>query len=170
MDLHSVTLDATTHDAVLSHLRSAPERVAFMTTEPDIARVVDWLPMTDSDVTLGPWCAELTDEAIARFFQWAAKSEGAIIEAHSHLGRWADPARFSDFDVAGLREWVPHVRWRLGWRAYAALVVGPSTFDGVHWHGAKGASPQQLDSLEVVGGSLFEATALTLGQRGPRDA
>lgn len=170
MDLHSVTLDATTHDAVLTHLRSAPERLAFMATAPDSAHVVDWLQVTDGDVALGPWCAELTGDATARFFQWAAKRGGAIIEAHSHLGRWGDPARFSDFDVEGLREWVPHVRWRLGWRAYAAFVVGPTTFDGVHWDGAKGAEPHQLKSLEVIGGPLFEATGLTLGRGAPRYA
>lgn len=168
MDLRSLKLDEPTHDGVLSHLRSAPESVAFMTTAPDSAQVIDWMPMTDHDVTLGLWCAELTDEATARFFKWAATSEGGIIEAHSHLGRWGDPARFSDLDVEGLQEWVPHVRWRLGWRAYAALVVGPTTFDGLHWHGTKAAMPEQLESLEVSGGSRYEATALTLRPAGSR--
>ena len=147
MDLRSLAFDSTTHQAVLSHLRAAPERVAFMSTTAETAEVVDWVPMTDRDVIVGPSCAELTDEATARFFTWAARGEGAIIEAHSHLGRWGDPARFSDLDLDTLQEWVPHVRWRLGWRPYVALVVGPTTVDGLYWNDgrtAKAASSSLL--------------------------
>ena len=167
MDLRSLAFDSTTHQAVLSHLRAAPERVAFMSTTAETAEVVDWVPMTDRDVIVGPSCAELTDEATARFFTWAAKGEGAIIEAHSHLGRWGDPARFSDLDLDALQEWVPHVRWR--------LVGGPTSRSSwgrppsMACTGTTGGLRKrcQLESLVVLGQSLSVSTALSMPRGGP---
>ena len=37
--------------------------------------------------------------------------------------------------MLGLGDWVPHVRWRLPGRPYAALVFGDDSFDGLVWTG-----------------------------------
>jgi hypothetical protein len=54
-----------------------------------------------------------------------------MVEFHSHP--LAGTAAFSPSDCAGFREYVPHVSWRLKRRAYAAVVVAPSSFDSLAW-------------------------------------
>lgn len=103
--------------------------------------LTDVLLVPDDDLEPGPWCVQLTDGAQQRVLQWASRASGLVIELHSHLGRFGDPAQMSSTDVAGLRDWVPHVRWRLRGRPYAALVAGPSTLDGLAWLGDKSDDP-----------------------------
>ncbi len=89
---------------------------------------------------------ELKDD-IQRHVIKEAHSRGcSLVEAHSHP--FAAPACFSGTDVSGLHEWVSHVRWRLGGRPYAALVVAPGSFDGLVFSGDN-AQPRALDALTV---------------------
>ena|ERR1700680_1369427 len=74
---------------------------------------------------------ELTDEYRASIIKQAHDRNAMIIEFHSHP--FPVPAAFSLTDISGLEEFVPHVRWRLKGKPYAAVVVGPTSFDAVIW-------------------------------------
>jgi hypothetical protein len=135
--------DNNQYEHVSDHLRCRPEQVAFLHGTTDagasdeldiVIKIDDVLALQAHDLELGEWCVQLTEQAQHAVLSWASSGDGWLIEAHSHLGPLADPARFSPTDLAGLAEWVPHVRWRLSRRPYAALVFGPTTFDGVGWH------------------------------------
>ncbi|MCG8594176.1 MAG: Mov34/MPN/PAD-1 family protein [Kiloniellales bacterium] len=91
---------------------------------------------------------ELTDEARIGLIKRAHHSETALAELHSHPGPW--PAAFSRSDRMGLRETVPHMRWRLKHRPYLAIVVAPSGFDALVW--SQNANiPEPLAGIDVEG-------------------
>jgi hypothetical protein len=158
IDLHS---SADLWVVASHHLRGAPERVMFLTASTTDIVITDHLLIDDRDLEPGPWCVQLTDDAQQRVLQWAAAREGWLIELHSHLGAYGDPAQLSAVDTAGLKDWVPHVRWRLRQRPYAAVVFGPRTIDGVAWSGAKGLPPASIGSWEVDG-TAVETTGLSV--------
>lgn len=150
-------------NATSTHLRGAPERVMFLAASGDDPVVVtDQLLVTDDDLEPGPWCVQLTEHAQQHVLQWAAKRDQWLIELHSHLGPYGEPAQMSPIDAAGLNEWVPHVRWRLGQRPYAALVFGLRTLDGVAWGGAKDTPPVAIAAWDVDG-TIIETTRLSIG-------
>jgi proteasome lid subunit RPN8/RPN11 len=99
----------------------------------------------------------LKDEIRPEIIQWATTAEACLVEAHSHV---EGPAAFSSSDIMGFDEWVPHVRWRLRARPYAAIVLAEDTFDAVAWID-RGEIPEQVDRLEVDS-AIHRATALTL--------
>lgn len=75
---------------------------------------------------------ELSDEARGWMIKSAWEERAAIIEFHSHVdGKY--PAEFSPSDLTGLKEFVPHVWWRLRGQPYAAVVVAPGSFDSLVW-------------------------------------
>lgn len=78
---------------------------------------------------------ELTDAFRAGIIKEAHDRDAMIIEFHSHP--FPVPAAFSPIDIAGLREFVPHVRWRLKGKPYAAIVVAPESFDALFWSDRK---------------------------------
>lgn len=84
----------------------------------------------DGFETRSPYFLELSDSTRASIIKRAHDLQAAIIEVHSHPGGYA---RFSWSDKLGLGDFVPHVRWRLRGRPYAAIVVAPSGCDGVAW-------------------------------------
>ncbi len=89
---------------------------------------------------------ELTDEARIGLIKRAHHSGTCLAELHSHPGPW--PAAFSFSDRIGLKETVPHMRWRLKQRPYLAIVVAPSGFDALVW--SQGAAiPEPLGGIEV---------------------
>ncbi len=87
----------------------------------------------------------LTDETRGRVIKRAHDLSAALIEFHSHPLQRA--AEFSASDISGFGEFVPHVRWRLKNRPYAAFVFTPSSFDALAW------------SDDVVSPRAFEAIA-----------
>lgn len=101
---------------------------------------------------------ELRDETRARLIKRAHDSGLAIVESHSHPGPY--PAALSDADLEGLAAFVPHVRWRLKNRPYAALVFARSGFDGLAWIG-EARIPTQISRIEIES-SHIPATGLTL--------
>jgi len=121
----------------------------------------DWSPLERSDfeVQVGDYL-ELTDAGRVRLIKQAHDRGLCLVESHSHPGPY--PAAFSYSDLSGLDEFVPHVRWRLRGRPYAALVFAKSGFDGLTWADA-GALPQQLVAIETEKGRLT-ATGLTLAR------
>lgn len=123
----------------------------------------DWSPLkrADYEVQAGDYL-ELTDAARARFIKQAHDRSACLVESHSHPGPY--PAAFSYSDLSGLDEFVPHVRWRLRGRPYAALVFAQSGFDGLAWTDGTGARPRQVVAIETEKARLA-ATGLTLAHR-----
>jgi proteasome lid subunit RPN8/RPN11 len=91
---------------------------------------------------------ELSDEARIRLIKSAHHSGTSLAELHSHPGPW--PAAFSISDRMGLKETVPHMRWRLKQRPYLAIVVAPSGFDALVW-AQNAAIPEPLTGIDVDG-------------------
>ena len=124
----------------------------------DVYEHVEWCPVPPDGFLENSWFhLELTDEFRASVIKRAHDLGASIVEFHSHLG--PQPARFSPFDRRGLREFVPHVRWRLKNRPYFAVVVTHTAFDGLAWM-KDPEEPQYLDGI-VVGDRVFEPTRLS---------
>lgn len=101
---------------------------------------------------------ELADVTRARLVKRAHDLEASLIEFHSHPGPY--PACFSNADLRGLAEFVPHVIWRLKRRPYAAVVVASSGFDGLVWSPPQ-KSPTPLNEIRTDS-TKRHATGLTL--------
>lgn len=145
------------------------EQGAFLFCRPSVSggadpvfECEDWFPLkrTDYEVQAGDYL-ELTDAARARLIKRAHDRGVCLVESHSHPGPY--PAAFSYSDLTGLDEFVPHVRWRLRGRPYAALVFAQSGFDGLAWTDAAGTPPRQLVAIETENARL-DATGLTLAR------
>lgn len=100
---------------------------------------------------------ELADRVLPEAIKRAHDAKRALVEFHSHLSD--RPARFSWTDIRGLQEVVPHVRWRLADRPYAAFVVSPSSFDSLCWPGPLEAP---VSVAWHVGGKALTATQLSI--------
>ena len=152
------------HEALLAHLlppHRGPEEAAFV-----FARVVEaarsctfeyveWFAVpADGFMSRSRFHFELSDATRATLIKRAHDLDVSLIEFHSHHGPW--PAGFSGTDWAGFEEFVPHVRWRLRGRPYAAVVVTLTGFDALVWHGATD-EPRPLDAI-VVDGQRQEPT------------
>ena len=101
---------------------------------------------------------ELRDEMRAKIMKLAFDLEAAIVELHSHP--YSRAACFSPSDFEGFDEFVPHVRWRLGGRPYAAVVYSRIDFDAIVWIDDP-QHPQQLTEL-VAGKRHLYPNGLTL--------
>ena len=102
---------------------------------------------------------ELTDETRIGLIKRAHRLGASLAELHSHPGPW--PAAFSLSDRIGLKQTVPHMRWRLRKRPYLAVVVAASGFDALVWsHDAK--IPEPLGGIDI-GGALITPTNASLG-------
>jgi hypothetical protein len=150
------------YDQLSEHLSQYPERVAFMRSplpEDGVFRVEELrlLGRHEFDSQSDAHC-EIDDAIRADVIKWAWDHDACLIEAHSH-GKILMPARFSQFDITQLAEWVPHVRWRLGGRPYAALVTASREIDGLAW--INGAT-EAIESIFVDGRAPIETTELSL--------
>ncbi len=101
---------------------------------------------------------ELTDETRIRLIKRAHVLGSSLTEFHSHPGPW--PAAFSLSDRIGLKETVPHMRWRLQKRPYLAVVVAPSGFDALVWS-SDGRIPEPLARIDI-GGEFMTPTNFSL--------
>jgi proteasome lid subunit RPN8/RPN11 len=127
--------------AVWAHLLSndvGEEEAAFLfahvehTSRGVTFNVRDWYAVTSDDYSRRDREGiELNDASRARLFKAAHEGGFSLVECHSHPGPW--PAGFSETDVNGFGEFVPHVWWRLKGRPYAAIVVASDTFDAIAW-------------------------------------
>ncbi len=99
---------------------------------------------------------ELSDSVRSRVIKHAHDTQNAIVELHSHLGRW--PAQFSYSDHRGFNDWVPHVRWRLKGQTYGALVLAQSGFDGLI---LRTEVPEQICRIRLDNGESLYPTRLT---------
>lgn len=101
---------------------------------------------------------ELTDEYRAHVIKKAHDLGTALMEFHSHP--LSAHAAFSPSDQAGLREFVPHARWRLKRKPYLAAVFATREFDSLWWFSG-GAKPDGTIRLRV-NGHLIEPSRATL--------
>ena len=157
-------------DRLRRHLLRTPrcEQGAFLFCQHSISGAdqvfacEDWSPLNraDYEVQAGDYL-ELTDATRARLIKQAHDRGLCLVESHSHPGPY--PAAFSYSDLTGLDEFVPHVRWRLRGRPYAALVFAQSGFDGLVWTDRADRLPQQLVAIETENARLA-ATGLTLAR------
>lgn len=162
-------VSAKLQQALWAHLLpegSSVEHAEFMlcvTIQSSPAKLVlqaaERFAMSDRDV----YCSqsdylELNDDCRARLIKRAHDTGCCPVEFHSHLGD--DPPTFSLADKLGLEEFVPHVRWRLQNRPYAAIVVSRGGFDGLVW-AAESAVPEPLTAM-LVGDRLLAPTHRTL--------
>lgn len=121
--------------------------------------LIEWLPLGPGDyVRQATDYLELADAARARVIKRAHDLKASLVEFHSHPGPY--PAALSIADLIGLEEFVPHVRWRLKAKPYAALVFARSSFDGLAWIDSDNV-PIQVAGIET-GKQFVTATALTL--------
>jgi hypothetical protein len=127
-------------DRIWSHLlQNEVEQVAFafasVTEERDsiVFSAQELYLASPSDFTIhSEFHVELTDAARAGILKRAWDSKTTPVEFHSHPGDvWG--AMFSPSDLSGFEEYVPHCRWRLRGRPYAAVVVSPAGFDALTW-------------------------------------
>lgn len=156
------------YSAIRRHLippQPEAEEVAFIfamiETRTSLPRLVcsEWAPVpSDGFLSRGLYHLELTDETRAGAIRRAHQLGAALVELHSHP--YPHEASFSWSDVSGLREFVPHVRWRLKGRPYGAIVVAPQSYDSLAWTDDSIVPSGTLD-LEVEGGVL-RPTGLSL--------
>ena len=119
-------------------LQNEIEQVAFFFCrvggdgENTVLDVFDWHPVPSGGFTEQlEYYVELTDEEKARVIKEAWDRKAALVEVHSHPK--SRRAEFSYSDLEGLHEFVPHVRWRLKEKPYAALIVGSRDMDALAW-------------------------------------
>ncbi len=163
MDLSFASSD---YDLLREHLRgeSPVEQVAFMfcarTTEPEVLRVsgIHLVAPGDFDIQTDFHVA-LADSVRPEVIKRAWDTNTLLAEAHSHVN--GDPARFSTSDLAGFRDWVPHMLWRLSARPYLALVFARETFDALVWT-TNVESPSPLGLLRVDQDHDYTPTNLTI--------
>jgi hypothetical protein len=78
-----------------------------------------------------PYFLELTDETRATVIKRAHDLSASVIEIHSHPSQLN--AAFSESDIRGFHEFVPHMLWRMKKRPYAAIVVARNSYDSLAW-------------------------------------
>lgn len=123
---------------------------------------VDWIPLKADDYAEQYQdYLELTDTTRARIIKRSHDLDTCLMEFHSHPGPY--PAAFSPSDMHGFGEFVPHVRWRLKGKPYAAVVIAPSGFDALAWVDTVGTAVQ-LHTIETDT-EILRATELTLRYR-----
>lgn len=144
-----ISIGPTWYGQLMDHLwASSEEQVAFMRArwnEEDGLEVVGLDLLGDDDIEHHRFEVRLRDHVRPRLIKAAWDAGVALVEAHSHGGPFA--ASFSPTDMVGLREWVPHLRWRLGGRPYAALVFARDSVDGLVWRASN--EPDGLSALLV---------------------
>ena len=163
-----IIMPTIAYDALIAHLlppNGYCEEAAFLFAELSdddggtlSFQVIDWdLIPPNGFACRSPNYLELKDGMRASLIKKAHDLSACLIECHSHP---RFKAQFSCSDCQGLEEFVPHVRWRLQGRPYAAVVVARNGFDSLVWHNT-GARP---DDLAVIGvdGRYMKPTGYTL--------
>lgn len=163
------TIAATSdlYEPAREHLRGRIEQVGFFLADFDAERQAfvlrEWRPMLPEAFEFqSAYHVTLRDEVRPEVIKWAWDSDACLVEVHSHGDRGR--AGFSPSDIWGFDEWVPHVRWRLRARPYAAIVTAGESFDALAWLDGSG-EPSQIGRLEVDD-AVCVATARTLPQLG----
>lgn len=144
------------------HMAGEIEQAAFLLLRGAQGALIasDLRCLQSSEIDCGPEHLLLPDEVRQEMIAWAWREQAGLLEAHFHP--YGDPAAFSPFDVRGLGEWVPHVRWRLAGAPYLALVFAPASFDALIFAaGSEHAAPL---SEVIVGTRRLLPTGATYRQ------
>ena len=160
-------IEPEAYERVVDHLlKNGTEQVAFAFADVTVAaagvvfRVSDlYLVPPDEFQFQSGYHISLTDDGFARVIKMAWDKQAALVDFHSHVSDYY-PAQFSPSDLYGLREWVPHIWWRLKGKPTLAVVVSPSSFDALVWR-LSPTEPEALDPLHV-GSQIKTPTGLTL--------
>jgi hypothetical protein len=157
-----IRIDQELYHDVRIHLRGRLEQAGFFLADFDVHDrtfvLRQWRPiMRDGYDVQTAYHITLRDEVRPEIIKWAWDADACLVEAHYHSDD--GNASFSSSDVWGFEVWVPHVRWRLRGRPYAAIVMAGEAFDGIAWIDAVD-KPEQVDFLEVSG-NRYAATAQT---------
>lgn len=153
-----INMSAVMYDGLMAHLlppNACYEEAAFLFAESFhdhgdslSFQVVDWNPIPpDGFAHRSSYYLELKDDTRASLIKRAHDLNACLVECHSHP---CFSPQFSWSDCLGLEEFVPHVRWRLRDRPYAAVVVAANGFDSLVWHGT-GARPDDFAAIGVDG-------------------
>ena len=129
------------------------EEAAFLYAVPteDAFEYLEWFPVPASGFAArSAYHFELEAEIHARVIKRAHDLGASIIEMHSHL---SGPVMFSPSDLAGFRDSVPHMLWRLKRRPYFAVVMTRTGFDGFVWNRGPN-TPERLRGIRVDNGFL----------------
>lgn len=113
-----------------------------------------------------PFFLELADETRAAVIKRAHDLSASVIEIHSHPSQLM--AAFSESDIRGFYEFVPHMLWRLKNRPYAAVVVARNSFDSLAWFESVDAPVPMAIRLED--GAILQPTGTTHSTWGQEDA
>ena len=132
-------MPAATHAEILQHLfpkGDRREQGGFLFCSYDnktqVFNVREWLPLTASDYASQERdYLELSDATRASLIKKGHDMGAALVEIHCHPGQ--QKVAFSLADWMGFKDFVPHIRWRLKGRPYAALVYGYQCIDGFAW-------------------------------------
>ena len=166
--MHLLKMDPTLKNALWAHLlppNSVNEQAAFLFCRWSLVgehiefAVADsaFLGITDFAAQHSDYL-ELSNTTRIALIKRAHTLNASLVELHSHPGPW--PAAFSLADRRGLRETVPHMRWRLKRRPYISIVVAPKDFDALVWrHDVRLAEP--LGGVQV-GDLLLKPTNASL--------
>ena len=104
------------------------------------------------------YSVKLKDVAQAKIIKWAWDKGLSLAEIHSHpFSKKA--TSFSYSDIAGLKEFVPHVWWRLKNKPYLAMVFGSNDYDALAWLDNP-TIPCQIEGI-LVEGTLLKPTNKT---------
>jgi hypothetical protein len=156
------------YSTAIEALAKRPEQVGFFLADfeerTELFTLSDWwaVPPEGYEHQTG-YHVTLSDEAQGEAIRWAWNAKACLVEVHSHGP--LEPAQFSPTDLAGFVDWVPHVRWRLRGRPYAAIVVASRTADALAWT----VADQQIagvDELRLDDGAVIRFTGETIGQLG----
>jgi hypothetical protein len=143
-----LSLDPSLEETLLPHMHAGAEHIAFMSgsyqASDGVFALNDLYIVPPDEVLYEDAQVTLRDDHRQSVLEWATSRGGMLVEAHSH-GSLGDPVAFSGLDLEGFDSWVPHVRWRLGGRQYAALVFGSTAIDGLAW---VGPVPERVSRLE----------------------
>jgi hypothetical protein len=162
---HVLDIGANLYQQLERHLRHGRrEQVAFAFAEAILVndgvtfRARDLYLVEPSELSVQEsYHVSLTDEVQAAVIKLAWGKRLALVEFHSHTSARL-PAEFSYSDLAGLAEFVPHIRWRLQRQPYMAIVMTPSGLDALVW---RGDTPEPLEAL-LVEGRILIPTGLTI--------
>jgi hypothetical protein len=146
--------------ALRAQAKSSIEEVSFFLARPSEQALVafDMRTIRPSEfVRQSERTVALADGVRSDLIAWASAANASLIEAHSHVR--GDPVCLSPTDIAGLREWVPHLWWRLKGRPYAAIVQAGRTLDGVVYADSPHV-PRRIDEI-WVDGTMLPTTGLS---------
>jgi hypothetical protein len=155
-----ININPTAWDAVSRHLLPKPaakEEAAFLfgrlqPASGDIDVVAYQLLSNRHFMAQELDYLELNEAARPALIKHAHDLTAGLIEIHSHPGKLL--AAFSNFDFTGLRETVPHMRWRLRSQPYVALVVADDSFDALIWN-RDVSNPSCIAGINTGASTLF---------------